>query len=267
MNPKISIITVCFNSVNILEQTIMSVTNQLYDNIEYIIIDGGSKDGTVDIIKKHESKITYWVSEPDNGIYDAMNKGIKHATGEWINFMNAGDSFASFDIISTIFIKNYSILKNKSAIYGDSIVCISLGEKYSKCIKPFWKDESFIPDKGFSHQSSFVRSDYAKLHPFDTSFKICADFKMLYDLYKADNKSFVYIPFAIAKYEVENGFSKQNATLAYKENALIIGKNKHPLFFLYYFKFKSNKIAHDYLSSFLKKNFPKLFNYIKMKRL
>ena len=177
MNPKISIITVCFNSVNILEQTIMSVTNQLYDNIEYIIIDGGSKDGTVDIIKKHESKITYWVSEPDNGIYDAMNKGIKHATGEWINFMNAGDSFASFDIISTIFIKNYSILKNKSAIYGDSIVCISLGEKYSKCIKPFWKDESFIPDKGFSHQSSFVRSDYAKLHPFDTSFKICADFK------------------------------------------------------------------------------------------
>lgn len=267
MNPKISIVTVCFNVVNLLEQTIISVINQTYDNIEYIIVDGGSEDGTVDVIKKYESKITYWISEPDRGIYDAMNKAIMKVNGEWINFMNAGDSFASVDVLSRIFIENQDLLKNKLAIYGDSIVCISLGEKYSKCIKPFWKDVSYIPDKGFSHQSSFVKSHYAKHNLFDVSYKICADFKMLYDLYQYDNGAYVYMPFAIAKYEVENGFSKQNVLLAYIENARIVDKEKKKLFYIYKIKLKCYKYLHDYTSSFCRKYFPRVFNYIKLRRL
>ena len=92
---KVSVITISYNAVSVIEDTIQSVLNQSYKDIEYIIIDGGSTDGTVDIIKKYQDKINYWVSEPDNGIYDAMNKGIDKATGEWINFMNAGDYFHS----------------------------------------------------------------------------------------------------------------------------------------------------------------------------
>ena len=85
-SPLITVVTVVFNDVQHIEETILSVVNQTYPNIEYIIIDGCSTDGTVDIIKKYEERIAYWVSEPDQGIYDAMNKGIQKATGEWINF-------------------------------------------------------------------------------------------------------------------------------------------------------------------------------------
>lgn len=102
-NPLITVITVVYNGEKYLEETILSVINQSYENIEYIIIDGGSTDGTLDIIKKYEDKIAYWVSEKDKGIYDAMNKGIKTATGEWLNFMNAGDHFYSRDILAKLF--------------------------------------------------------------------------------------------------------------------------------------------------------------------
>ena len=105
----ISIVTVSYNAVLTIEQTILSVINQTYPNVEYIIIDGGSTDGTVDIIKKYEDKIAYWVSEPDKGIYDAMNKGVVVATGEWINFMNAGDIFTDGDVIDKLFHQNIII--------------------------------------------------------------------------------------------------------------------------------------------------------------
>ncbi len=89
--PKISIITPCFNAVNYIEQTILSIIEQNYDNLEYIIIDGGSTDGTVDIIRKYEDKLAYWISEPDQGQSDAINKGIAKATGDIFNWINADD--------------------------------------------------------------------------------------------------------------------------------------------------------------------------------
>ena len=113
--PLISIITVVFNCEKYLEETIKSVINQTYDNIEYIIIDGGSSDGTLDIIKKYEDKITYWVSEKDGGIYDAMNKGIELSHGEWINFMNGGDIFFNKTVIEDVFLSNN--FKNIDIVY------------------------------------------------------------------------------------------------------------------------------------------------------
>jgi glycosyltransferase involved in cell wall biosynthesis len=93
--PLISIITVSYNNQDGLEQTIQSIINQTYKNIEYIIIDGGSTDGTVEIIKKYEDNIEFWTSESDNGIFDAMNKGLSHAHGEWVHYLNSSDVYFS----------------------------------------------------------------------------------------------------------------------------------------------------------------------------
>ena len=101
--PLITVVTVVYNGVEFLEKTILNVLGQDYPNIDYIIIDGGSTDGTLDIIRKYEDKISKWISEPDQGIYDAMNKGIKLATGEWINFMNAGDYFYEKETLYKVF--------------------------------------------------------------------------------------------------------------------------------------------------------------------
>ena len=101
--PKITVITVVRNDVAHIEHTMLSVLGQTYGNVEYIVIDGGSTDGTVDIIKKYADKLAYWVSEPDGGIYPAMNKGLQHATGEWVNFMNSGDSFADDKVLNDVF--------------------------------------------------------------------------------------------------------------------------------------------------------------------
>lgn len=120
-NPKISVVTVCFNAVNYIEKTIESVLCQTFEDYEYLIIDGGSTDGTLDIIRSYEGNVHIrWISEPDKGIYDAMNKGIAMASGEWLNMMNAGDCFASNDVLEKIFKEQYS--KDTSFIYSDRYV-------------------------------------------------------------------------------------------------------------------------------------------------
>lgn len=119
-SPIITIITVVYNCNNFLEETIESVINQTYQNLEYIIIDGGSTDGTIDIIRKYENYTDYWVSENDKGIYDAMNKGIGIATGEWINFMNAGDKFSDNNGLKNIIADKLHLTYD--IIYSDTII-------------------------------------------------------------------------------------------------------------------------------------------------
>ena len=201
----ISIITVCYNAVNDIEETIQSVINQTYENIEYIIVDGGSKDGTVDIIRKYENYIAKWVSEPDKGIYDAMNKAIKMASGKWLNFMNAGDHFVNSVVIAEI---SDWFNSDSDVLYGDTI--LELERSHLIIIKA--NTEALANPRsmamGYYHQSSFVKTELAKLYPFDLSFKLAADFNMMLTLYRKGYK-FSYVGVPIAYYDTQ-GVSSQN---------------------------------------------------------
>ena len=164
--PLITVVTVVFNGEKFLEETILSVINQTYDNVEYIIIDGGSTDTTLDIIKRYEYAIDYWVSEKDKGIYDAMNKGIDLATGEWINFMNAGDLLLKVpDLLRS---KDIVIIYGKAKIYGNKILKV----------KSIIKLDDFYSGMAVCHQACFYRNKVAKYIQYDTKYKICADQKM-----------------------------------------------------------------------------------------
>ena len=214
--PLITVVTVCYNAVNELEKTMLSVLNQTYDNIEYIVIDGGSKDGTVDIIKKYADRLAYWVSEPDKGIYDAMNKGIKAATGEWINFMNAGDWFYEIHTLSIVFDK--AIDAKYDVVYGDRI------SSYSKAdyVQKPWAIEEFSFHFPIFHQSSFIRTGIMKKTGYDLNYRICADFAFFYKVW-SNNGAFFYVNVIMSVCECENGLSThpRNDVRRVKEDIMI----------------------------------------------
>lgn len=156
MKNLVSIITVVYNDWEGLKKTIQSVISQTYKNIEYIIVDGGSTDETVDVIKKYQDKISTWVSELDKGIYDAMNKGIRMATGEWLIFMNAGDVLADSYVIQNIFSKN--IPDNISFLYSDIYCLRSNGDRVLRRMD--FNSGTLI------HQSIIYRRNLHKEHGF-----------------------------------------------------------------------------------------------------
>ncbi len=171
--PLITIITVVFNGEKYLEETIQSIINQTYPNIEYIIIDGGSTDGTIDIIKKYENYIDYWVSENDNGIYDAMNKGLKLALGEFVGILNADDYYEE-DAIENLL----SLLLNSKKDYAFANVRIIEENSIIKPIYPLQKNKIY-QEMLYPHISALIpKKVYKKVGLFNTKFKIAADFDM-----------------------------------------------------------------------------------------
>ena len=212
--PKITIITVSYNAVKDIENTILSVINQTYPNIEYIIIDGGSTDGTLDIIKKYQDKITYWVSEPDKGIYDAMNKGALKATGMWLNFMNAGDTFYNEQVLEEVF--KDKDCDNADVIYGD-VVYVYPDRVDIRKAAPLKRIKVGIP---FCHQSAFVKTKLQQSYLFDMTYKICADYNFFHTLYKK-GYSFKYKEQIIARY-LAGGISS-NAIKLYIEEWKVSG--------------------------------------------
>ena len=177
--PLISIITVVYNGEKYLEETIKSVINQTYDNVEYIIIDGGSTDGTIDIIRKYEDKISYWISEKDKGISDAFNKGVKVAKGEYINFQGDGDGFYADDILEKVF----DDINPKEDIFVSAKIqrIDKNGEELfiSKYINNFDK-RSLLFRMSMPHQGLFTHKSYfEKYGLFNVNNTFCMDYDHL----------------------------------------------------------------------------------------
>lgn len=217
MNPKISVITVCFNTADCIEKTILSVINQTYQNIEYIIIDGGSTDGTLDIIRKYAGHICYWVSEPDKGIYDAMNKGIAKATGDYINFMNAGDSFISSEVLPKVI----SYLGEEDIISGNEIAIRNEKiEDYTK--SPQKINFEFLCNDCLRHQATFIKTSLLKQTMYDTTLKIAADWKFWFVQLLINKCSYKAIDVDICLFS-RNGISTiDTANQGSKERRIVI---------------------------------------------
>ncbi len=235
-NPKISIITVSLNSADTIKDTIESIISQDYDNIEYIIIDGGSSDSTVDIAKQYSNHIKGISSEPDNGIYDAMNKGINAATGDIIGILNSDDFYPNSFVVSNVAksFEKYSC----DAVYGDLLYVKS--KDISK-IKRYWKAGEYSTSKikngwMLPHPTFFVKKEiYKRYGLYDTDIKSAADYEMILKLLYMHNISVYYIPMILVNMRMggESNKSLWHRIKANKEDSLAWTKNQlnKPMFF------------------------------------
>lgn len=217
VKPKITVITVVFNSKSLIEETIKSVLQQTYASVEYIIIDGASTDGTIDIIKKYESKLDLFVSEKDKGIYDAMNKGLAKSSGDYVLFMNAGDLFYEPDTLEKVFSDtNYA-----DVYYGHTKIIDRngniIGDKRQKPPKELnWKSLKF--GMCVSHQSFIAKR--ALCEPYNLNYKLSADIDWVIRVLKKA-KTIVNVNQTISKY-LEGGASVKGRGVSLKERYKIM---------------------------------------------
>jgi glycosyltransferase involved in cell wall biosynthesis len=182
----LSIVTVTYNAASTLPATLESIMRQSLPPQELIVIDGGSTDGTVEIIKQYASKLSYWCSEPDQGIYHAMNKGAAHAKASWINFMNAGDRFANTFVLEKVF-GQPTLQADADVLYGDYLIDYGYFRKRKSVPAP----EALYSGMAFNHQSLFIPTTVAHTYPYQQAYGLAADFAQLLTLYQKGCK-FVY---------------------------------------------------------------------------
>lgn len=219
MQPKLSVITIVYNNVKDIERTMLSVLNQNYPNIEYIVIDGGSKDGTVDVIYKYKPKLAQFISEPDKGIYDAMNKGLALATGDYVLFMNSGDEIYDHETVTEVFetAKAADIYYGETEMYNDKWE--SLGQR-RHCAPETFNWRSFRYGMSVSHQAIYVKRSLAQ--PYDLKYKYSADIDWVIKAAK-NASSIVNTHTYVAKYLV-GGMSKKKHLASLKERFQIFTK-------------------------------------------
>jgi glycosyltransferase involved in cell wall biosynthesis len=220
--PLVSIITIVFNNVSGIEKTIQSILSQSFKNFEYIIIDGGSSDGTLDIIKKYEDKIDFWISEADKGIYDAMNKGMKYSMGTYLWFMNSGDLIESPSVL-----ENISWTEKADLYYGETNLIDNsgkvLGTRTELTTRKLpaqmtWKD--MIHGMVVSHQSFIVKKEIAPF--YDTAYRYSSDIDWVIKCLKGSRK-IVNVNAVLSRYLI-GGFSIQNNRASLKERFRIYRK-------------------------------------------
>lgn len=206
---KISIITVTLNSVEYIEDCIKSVISQDYKDVEYIIIDGGSTDGTIEIIKRYRNKILIWISEPDRGIYDAMNKGISMATGDVVGFINADDVYYGTDVLKSI--ASFMSDSNIDACYSDLIY---VDKKDLNNVVRYWRSCPFVPgliNKGWvpAHPTFYVRRKvYDQYGGFDLKYQLAADFELMARFLENYGIRAIYVPKIFVKMRVGGATNK-----------------------------------------------------------
>lgn len=216
---KISIITPCFNSASTIRDTIESVLSQNYQNVEYVVIDGGSKDETPKIVAEYGHKITKFVSEKDNGIYDAMNKGIKMATGDIVGILNSDDFYISEDILSSV-ASAFNNNPDVQAVYGDLLY---VDADDANRIVRVWNSTSYTDGlfrTGWHppHPTFFVKKNvYEKYGFFNDNFRIAADYELMLRLMVRHAISTLYIPKVFVKMRV-GGASNASLFNIFKAN-------------------------------------------------
>jgi glycosyltransferase involved in cell wall biosynthesis len=214
----ISIVTVVFNDKSRLEKTIQSVLEKANPYIEYIIIDGGSKDGTLDVIRHYESHIDYWISEPDGGIFDAMNKGTRLCSGRWVNFMNAGDLLRS----SLQEIQRFSP-SDHCLLYGYSTLTAGKGTFVNKAkVRP---GNPFTMETDICHQAMFYNRE--EILEFDLRYPVAADRVMNSILTRNSSKKIGFIDEIICEYDLR-GNSSSHPIQAVRERFLFAWEQRDP---------------------------------------
>lgn len=232
--PLISVITVVYNGLDTIEGSILSVLEQSYKDFEYIIIDGGSTDGTLDIIKKYSEGINYWVSEPDEGIYDAMNKGVTLSQGDYIIFLGCDDVL--FDVLHEV----APLLLNKTTSYYGDVVLSKSNEVYGGKFYPLKLFSKNIP-----HQAIFYSRNVFDGNGFDLKYVAVADYAFNLKAFSRQEHGFSYIPKIIAKYNNESGISSTVVDQAFSlDKPRIIRENYKLTYYVIYmilrFVFKKN---------------------------
>lgn len=218
--PKLTVITIVYNNVRDIERTVLSVLNQSYLNIEYLVIDGASNDGTLDILKQYEGRISRLISERDHGIYDAMNKGLALATGDYVLFMNSGDEIYASDTVEKLFAteSDADIYYGETEMYDEN--WNSLGQRRHQAPENFtWKD--FKQGMCISHQAIYIRRSLTE--PYDLNYQLSSDIDWIIRAAKKANK-IVNVRRYVAKYLV-GGMSKKKHRQSLVERFNIFSKH------------------------------------------
>lgn len=219
-SPTLTVITVVYNNARDIERTLLSVVRQTYPHIEYLVIDGGSTDGTVQVIKQYAEHITRWVSEPDGGIYEAMNKGLSMASGDYVLFMNSGDEIYSADTVAHVFASaaDADIYYGETELFDNNWESLGL-RRHAIPDRFTWR--SFRYGMNVSHQAIYVRRSIAGR--YDTKYRLSADIDWVIRAAK-QAKHIVNTRHIVAKYLV-GGLSKQRHRQSLKERFRIFSKH------------------------------------------
>ena len=256
---KISIITVNFNNTEGLQRTVKSVVNQRFSGYDFVIIDGASTDGSVEIINENSSKINYWVSEPDNGIYNAMNKGIRKAKGEYLLFLNSGDELLDADSLFNV----AEHLHNEEIIYTDIVI----KNKQSSYVRQYPDKLSFsqlLFDSLPHHQATFIHKNlFEQFGYYDESYKICSDWAFFINAICKHNVPYKHLHLTLSIYHLDGiSSSKEYEKLIQTERRTIL-ERYFPMFVSVYDELLSARLFMGHLQASRLLKFARKLGFLK----